>query len=156
VVGVWQPPPAAPRDSRSFTRRSRTTRAGFSTFSLAGLTAVDYLIDHLELEPTGCVTADGVPSVTPFENGRPRRHTRLFSRPDLDVTVLVAELFVPPTASPALADAIRLVETVATVYGFGIDPGPLEGFVAEVEQYYAGLAERLAEREASPHDRMYM
>jgi len=123
--------------------------------------------------------------VTPFENGRPRRHTRLFSRADLDVTVLVGELFVPPMASPALADAIvecgldssldvctyitpvhaqapdieaaiRLVETVAAVYDLGIDPAPLEAFAAEVEQYYAGLAERLEERDLSPDDRMYM
>lgn len=226
---------------------SDTLLAGVSAFGLAGLTAVDYLVDHLDLEVTGHVTVDGVPNVTPFENGRPRRHTRLFSRPDLDVTVLVAELLVPPNASPTLVDAIvewadsgstseavvlsgvpiahgpdehrtyyvatdgyrerrladepvqpmgrgfldgvnaslmqhgldspldvctyitpvharapdveaaiRLVETVATVYDFGIDPAPLEAFAAEVEQYYAGIAERLEEREVSPDDRMYM
>ena len=226
---------------------SETLLAGFSAFGLAGLTAVDYLVDHLDLEMTGHISVDGVPAATPFENGRPRRHTRLFSRPDLDVTVLVAELFVPPMASQALAGAIvewaesggaseavvlsgvpiahgpdehrtyyvatdgyrerrladdsvppmgrgfldgvnaslvergldssldictyitpvhaqapdieaaiRLVETVAAVYDVGIDAGPLEAFAAEIEQYYAGLAERLEEREISSDDRMYM
>ena len=67
---------------------STTVVAGFSAFGLAGLTAVDFLVDHLELEETGHLSAEYLPSITPFENGTPRHQTRLFSRPDAEYTVL--------------------------------------------------------------------
>lgn len=79
--------------------------AGVSQFGLAGLTAVDFLADHLELAETGHLIASGLPTLTPFEAGRPRHHTRLMSRTDLDVTVLLGELFVPPAAADGFADA---------------------------------------------------
>ncbi|WP_224449467.1 proteasome assembly chaperone family protein [Haloprofundus salilacus] len=109
---------------------SDTLLAGFSTFGLAGLTAVDYLVDHLELEERGHITADGLPAITPFENGRPRHHTRLFSRPDLDLTVLVSELFVPAAAGKTFSDAIldwtetAGVEEVAILSGVPVPHGP--------------------------------
>ena len=222
--------------------------AGFSAYGLAGLTAVDYLVDHLDLEPTGHVRTDGLPTITPFTNGRPRHPTRLFSRPDLDVTVLVGELFVPVQAGEAFANAVldwtetsgveevavlagvpiahapddhrtfyvatddyradrlvdrdvppmgsgfldgtnaalldrgiesplgvgvyvtpvhaqvpdveaavRLVETVESVYGLDVDSGPLREFAAQIERHYAELAERMERREdEQPDDRMYM
>jgi len=85
---------------------STTVVAGFSAFGLAGLTAVDFLVDHLDLEETGHLTADDLPSITPFEAGRPRHHSRLFSRPDLDVTVIVNELFLPTSVVDSFADAL--------------------------------------------------
>jgi uncharacterized protein len=85
---------------------SATVVAGFSAFGLAGLTAVDYLVDHLDLEETGHLTADALPSITPFEGGRPRHHSRFFSRPDLDVTVFVNELFVPAPAADQFVEAL--------------------------------------------------
>lgn len=222
--------------------------AGFSTYGLAGLTAVDYLVDHLELEVTGHVRSDGLPTITPFTNGEPRHPTRLFSRPDLDLTVLVGELFVPVQLGEAFANAIldwteaegvaeiavlagvpiahapddhrtfyvatedyradrlaegdvppmgsgfldgtnaallergiesslgaavyvtpvhaqvpdveaavRLVETVETVYDLEVDSGPLREFAAQVEKHYTELAERMKRREDDlPDDRMYM
>jgi len=244
---------ASPRRDPDFTitheaEPSETLLAGFSSFALAGLTAVDYLVDHLDLEEQGHLSAEGLPTVTPFEDGRPRHHTRLFSRDDLDVTILVGELFVPVGAGRAFADAIldwteangvrdvailsgvpiphgpeehrtyyiatddyreryladdpippmgrgfldgtnaaliergldsplgvctyvtpvhaqvpdveaaiRLVETVRSVYGLDVDAGPLEAFAGEVEQYYAELAERMQTRDDElPEDRMYM
>jgi uncharacterized protein len=230
------------------TQPSQTLLAGFSTFGLAGLTAVDYLVDHLDLEEQGHLTAEGLPAVTPFEEGRPRHHTRLFSRDDLDVSVLVGELFVPTTVGKPFANAvldwterndvedvavlagvpvphgpdehrtyyiatddyrrrrlegvdvppmgrgfldgtnaalverglesslgvgvfvtpvhaqvpdveaaIRLVETAERVYGLDVDSEPLEAFAAEVEQYYAELADRMQnQRDELPEDRMYM
>lgn len=45
---------------------------------------------------TGHVTAEGLPSITPFENGDPTHDTRLFSRDDLRLTLLKNELFVSP------------------------------------------------------------
>ncbi|MGM0606138.1 MAG: PAC2 family protein, partial [Halobacteriota archaeon] len=59
------------------------------------MTTVDYLVEDLDLEETGYISAAGMPTITPFEQGRPRHPTRLFSRSDLDLTVLVGELFVP-------------------------------------------------------------
>lgn len=50
---------------------SRALLCGFSSFGLAGLTAVDFIVDHLDLEQTGHLTVEGIPAVTPFEDGRP-------------------------------------------------------------------------------------
>lgn len=83
-----------------------TLLCGFASYGLSGLTAIDFLVDQLELTETGHVTAEGMPSITPFENGRPTHHTRLFSNPDLDLTLLKNELFVPPTLSGPFGEAI--------------------------------------------------
>ncbi|WP_458188526.1 proteasome assembly chaperone family protein [Haladaptatus sp. NG-WS-4] len=111
---------------------SETLIVGLSEFGLAGLTAVDYLIEQLDLEQTGHVTAEQLPAITPFENGRPRHHTRLFSRPDLDVTILVGELFVPVWAADSFASAVldwtgeNGVEEIAVLSGVPIPHGPEE------------------------------
>lgn len=226
-----------------------TVIAGFSQFGLAGLTAVDYLVDHLDFQQVGHITADQLPAVTPFENGRPRHHTRLFSHDEAELTVLVGELFVPVQAAKPFSDAllswteskgvdeiavlngvtlphapeehrvfyvgtddyrdhrlesvevpamgrgfldgtnaelmargmesdlrtavfvtpvhqqvpdieaaIRLLETVESVYGLDIDTGPLEEFATEVRSYYEDLTARLSEQADAemPEDRMYM
>ncbi|WP_323190290.1 PAC2 family protein [Halostella sp. PRR32] len=85
---------------------SETVIAGFSGFGLAGLTAVDYLADHLELEPQGHVRAEGIPSITPFEEGRPRHPTQILSRDGLDATLLLSELFVPVWAADSFGEAV--------------------------------------------------
>ncbi|KAB1193823.1 proteasome assembly chaperone family protein [Haloferax sp. MBLA0076] len=106
--------------------------AGFSSFGLAGLTAVDFIVDHLELEETGHLTVEGLPSVTPFLEGRPRHHTRLFSRPDIDVTILVGELFVPAESGAQFSNAIldwmegHGVGEIAVLNGIPIAHGPDE------------------------------
>lgn len=111
---------------------TETLLAGFSNFGLAGLTAVDYLVNHLELEETGHITAEQFPSITPFAEGRPRHHTRLFSRDDLDVTVLVGELFVPLWAAESFSNAVHdwLTATdtteTAVLSGIPIQHGPDE------------------------------
>ena len=221
---------------------AETLIAGFSTFGLAGLTAADYIVDHLALDERGHVTVDQLPTITPFENGTPRHHTRFFSRDDLDITGLVGDLFIPPFAaeafSTALLDwtaendvaevtvlsgipiphgpdghrvfyvgsedyqerrlagselppmtegfldgvnaslmqrgmesdlatgilttpvhsqgpdieaALRLIESVRTVYDVDIDTEPLEAFADEVRNYYEGLSQHLEATE--PQDR---
>lgn len=106
--------------------------AGFSSFGLAGLTAVDFLVDQLELAETGYVSTDALPAITPFEDGTPRHHTRLFSRPELDLTVLVNELFVPPWAADPFAEAIlewtdaNDVEEITVLSGVPVPHGPEE------------------------------
>lgn len=104
--------------------------AGFSQIGLAGLTAVDFVADHLDLAETGHVTANGLPTLTPFEEGRPRHHTRLLSRDDLDVTVMAGELFVPIGAAEAFSDAIldwvesNDVDEVVVLLGVPVPHGP--------------------------------
>jgi len=109
---------------------SATLLAGFSEFGLAGLTAANYLVEALDLEQTGHVTVEALPAITPFEDGTPRHHTRLFSRDDLDLTVLVGELFVPLSAAEPFTDAIfewmgpSPVEEVAVLSGIPVPHGP--------------------------------
>lgn len=80
--------------------------AGFSSFGLAGVTAANYLVDQRDLTETGHVTTGALPAITPFESGAPRHHTRLFSRPDFDTTVLANELFVPLWAADPFSEAV--------------------------------------------------
>lgn len=104
--------------------------AGFSQIGLAGMTAVDFLANNLDLEETGHVTASGLPTLTPFDEGRPRHHTRLFSRDDLDVTVMIGELFVPREAAKSFSDAIldwverNDVDEVVVLQGIPVPHGP--------------------------------
>jgi len=104
--------------------------AGFSSFGLAGLTAVDYLVDDLDLEETGHVRIEGLPSITPFAKGRPRHPIRLYSADDVDVTVLVAEQFVPPALGKLLSTAVldwtesAGVSEIAVLAGVPIPHGP--------------------------------
>lgn len=106
--------------------------AGFSNFGLAGLTAVDYLVDQLDIEQTGHVTADELPAITPFENGTPRHHTRFFGGEDSELTVLVGELFIPLSVAGAFGDAImewvtdRGVDEATVLSGVPIPHGPEE------------------------------
>ncbi|QLG62761.1 proteasome assembly chaperone family protein [Halorarum salinum] len=112
------------------TEPAATVLAGFSGFGLAGLTAVDYLVDHLELEQTGHIRAEGLPTITPFQEGKPRYPTRLYSRSDLDVTVLVGELLVPVPIAEPFSNAIldwtgsKGVEEIAVLSGVPFPHGP--------------------------------
>ena len=111
---------------------SDTLVAGFTQFGLAGLTAANYLTEQLGLEEVGHVAVEQLPAVTPFENGTPRHHTRLFSKPDLDVTVLLGELFVPPDAAGPFGQAVleytqaEGVEEVVVLSGVPMAHGPQE------------------------------
>jgi uncharacterized protein len=102
---------------------------GFSEYGLAGLTAANYLVEALDLTESGHVTAEELPTITPFEDGRPRHHTRLFSREGSGVTVLVGELFVPPAAATPFADAVvewasDEVDELVVLSGVPIAHGP--------------------------------
>ncbi|WP_225336550.1 proteasome assembly chaperone family protein [Halomicrobium urmianum] len=117
--------------------------AGFSSFGLAGLTAVDFLTDQLDLEETGYISTEALPSITPFENGTPRHHTRLFSRSDLDITLLVNELFVPPWAADPFAKSVlewtdtNTVQEITILSGIPLPHGPQEHqvFYVATEDY---------------------
>lgn len=111
--------------------------AGFASLGLAGLTAADYLVDQLELVETGHVTAAGLPTITPFEEGVPHHPTRLFSREDMDVTVLVGELFVPTVAGEALSNAVLDWTRRAEIQDIAVLSGtPMIHSHAEHRTYY--------------------
>jgi len=73
---------------------------------MANLTAVDYLVQHREAPEIGYVDSEDVPAMTPVQDGRPRRHTRLFDLPGTEVTVLLGELFIPVWAARGFVDAV--------------------------------------------------
>ncbi|UPV74321.1 PAC2 family protein [Halorussus limi] len=109
-----------------------TLVAGFSQSGLAGLTAVDYLVDHLDFEEVGHITADQLPAITPFENGQPRHHTRVFSHEGAGLSVLVGELFVPAWAAQQFGEAVlewteaEGIEEVTVLNGVTIPHAPEE------------------------------
>ncbi|WP_254545055.1 proteasome assembly chaperone family protein [Halomarina pelagica] len=121
---------------------TETLLCGFSEFGLAGLTAADYLVKQLDLEQTGHVAAEGLPAITPFSEGAPRNHTRLFSRDGLDLTVLVGELFIPVGMAKPFADAVldwaeEEIAEVAVLSGVPVAHGPDEhrAFYIATEDY---------------------
>lgn len=67
----------------------------FPEASMAALSATQHVIATLDLDEVGHVSADGLPAITPYSEGRPYHHTRLFSAPEVGVTVLTSELPVP-------------------------------------------------------------
>jgi uncharacterized protein len=109
---------------------TETLIAGFAEYGLAGLSAADYLRKELDLEQTGHIAVDQLPAVTPFEDGTPRHHTRLFSKPGLDITIVVGELFVPAHAAEPFGNAIleytesNAVEEVVVLSGVPTAHGP--------------------------------
>ncbi|WP_276272084.1 proteasome assembly chaperone family protein [Haloarcula litorea] len=83
-----------------------TLVVGFTEYGLAGLTAVDYLTDRLPMEEVGYLAGAGPPSITPFEAGQPRHHTRVCVDDESSLGVVVGERLVPPTEAAAFADAV--------------------------------------------------
>ncbi|MBX0294401.1 proteasome assembly chaperone family protein [Haloarcula nitratireducens] len=79
---------------------------GFSEYGLAGLTAVDYLIDQLSMTQVGHLEGGGPPLITPFENGVPRHHTRVYAHADASLGVVISERFVPVQTAEPFADAV--------------------------------------------------
>ena len=133
---------------------------GMSEFGLAGLTAVEYLVDTFDLEETGHIATEGLPAITPFENGTPRHHTRLFSGRE-DFAVLVGELFVPLGATQHFADAISKwlssndVSEVTSLSGVPVAHGPDDhvAYYVASEDYRAA---RLTDTEIRPMGRGFL
>lgn len=133
---------------------------GFSEFGLAGLTAVEYLVDQLDLEETGHIAVTGLPAITPFENGTPRHHTRIFGGRD-DFAVLVGELFVPLVGAHMFAEAIlewladHDVEEVTSLSGVPIAHGPDDhvAYYVASEDYQAA---RLTDVDVRPMGRGFL
>ena len=140
---------------------AETIIAGFSAYGLAGLTAADYLVTQLGLEETGYVTINALPTITPFADGSPRHHTRLYSRSDLDVTVLVNELLVPRWAADPFASAVvewlheHGVNEISLLFGIPVvhQPGEHDVFFVATDDY---RTHRLAETDFAPMGRGFL
>lgn len=140
---------------------SNAVVAGIANPGFAGLTAADFLVDALDLEQTGYITVDQLPEITPFEEGVPRHHTRLFSRDDVDLTVLTGELFVPQYASTPFTDAVTEwmeatgVAEVAMLNGVPVAHGPDDHrtFYVATDDYRRA---RLADADVPPMPNGYL
>jgi uncharacterized protein len=94
---------------------------------VAGLTALDYLVEHVETAQIGHVSTRGLPDLTPFTDGQPRRPVRVYDAADSEVTLLGSEVFIPVGVAELFADAVAEwageagVETVTVLHG-GIFP----------------------------------
>ena len=108
---------------------------GLSEFGMAGLTAINHVKDALGLEETGHISAPGLVSITSFEEGKPRHHTRFFSGDNY--SLLVGELFIPPFATTAFSKSVlewcRENEVEEIVFLTGI---PVQHSEAEHDAYY--------------------
>jgi uncharacterized protein len=109
-----------------------TLVVGQAHLGMAGVTAADYLVRHLDARQVGRVEAADLPAVAPFEDGVPRHHSRLYALPDPGLTVLVGELFVPVGAARSYAEALldwtegRGIEEVVVLHGVPFPHGPDE------------------------------
>lgn len=123
-----------------------TLVVGFSEIGLAGLTAVDYLADAREMAAAGHLSVDELPAITPFTEGRPRNHTRVYEG-ERGFAVLVGELFIPLSAAPALADELldwaesTGVEEIAILSGVPVAHGP-----DQHDTFYVATADYQAKR----------
>ncbi|MBP1954498.1 uncharacterized protein J2752_001410 [Halarchaeum rubridurum] len=105
---------------------------------LAGVTAADYLVRHLDATRAGRVSTDALPAIAPFEAGVPRHHSRLYTLDDAPLSVLVGELFVPVGAARSYADALLSwaetegIDEIAVLHGVPFAHGPDEHAVFHV------------------------
>lgn len=79
---------------------------GLANPGVVGLTVLDHVVHEFDAEQIGHVRTRNVATVTPFADGRPRRPIRLYAVPELDATVVLAEIAVSPVAAEAFAEAL--------------------------------------------------
>jgi uncharacterized protein len=132
------PDPTFEMDVQSETPSGETLLVGLSNLGMAGVTAADYLVRHLDSEQVGHVRAHNFPAITPFQNGEPRHPMRLYTLEDTALSVLLGELFVPVWATHPFTDALlewissAAVEEIAVLHGVPFPHGPEEHAVFHV------------------------
>ncbi len=98
--------------SRSFTVNcpdvdsGQTLLVGLAAPGMASLTAVSHIVDSVESTEIGHISPAELPAITPFEDGIPRHHTRLYDLDNTDIVVLLSELFVPPFAARPFVEQV--------------------------------------------------
>jgi len=100
-----------------------TLLVGMAGVGVAGLTATDYLVSHVESAQSGYVKTQHLADITPFTEGEPRHPIRLYSATDFDITVLISEVFLPAWSADLLTDALvdwidtQEFEEITILYG---------------------------------------
>lgn len=84
----------------------QTLLVGLASPGMASLTAVTQIVDSHESTEIGHVAPAELPAITPFEEGVPRHHTRLYDLDGEDMVVLLSELFVPPWAARPFVEEV--------------------------------------------------
>jgi uncharacterized protein len=132
------PDPTFEVSVRSDQPTGKTLLVGLSHLGMAGVTATDYLIKHVDSEQIGHVAAKNFPAITPFQDGEPRYPTRFYNLEETALSVLVGELFVPVWAAQPFTDALiewvdsTTIEEVAVLHGVPFPHGPEEHTVFHV------------------------
>lgn len=117
---------------------SDTLVVGQSHLGMAGVTAVDYLVRHLDSSQIGHVAPAELPGIAPFEDGVPRHHSRIYDLEAYDLSVLVGELFIPIGGARAFTDALVSwaesagVSEIVVLHGVPFPHGPEEHEVFHV------------------------
>lgn len=130
-------------------RPGDTLVLGLASPGMAGLTAADYLVRHLESEVIGAVVPHGLPAIAPFEAGVPRHPTRLYDLAGSSLSVLVGELSVPPSVAGPFVEAViewataAGIEELAVLHGVPFPHGEHEHAVYTVAT--AGYRDRRLE-----------
>ena len=62
---------------------------------MGAISANQYLIEQLGLTESGSIRAEGIAAITPFADGRPYHHTRLFTSHDVGCSIVISELPIP-------------------------------------------------------------
>ncbi|MFC6976769.1 proteasome assembly chaperone family protein [Halomicroarcula sp. GCM10025709] len=132
-----------------------TLLVGQANPGMAGVTAVDHLVRHLDATLIGHVAPNDLPAIAPFEDGVPRHHGRLFTHTGADMTILIEELFVPVGAGRGYVDALldwiepSAVDEITVLHGVPFPHGPEEHDVFSVATP-AYRDRRLADSSLSP------
>ncbi|MFB6073866.1 MAG: proteasome assembly chaperone family protein [Haloarculaceae archaeon] len=123
-----------------------TLLVGQATLGMAGVTAADYLVRHLDTVEVGHLRPGDLPAIAPFEEGVPRHHGRLYDVEGTELAALVEELFVPVGVARPYAEALfewihgNDVEEIVVLHGVPFPHGPEEHEVFHVAT--AGYRER--------------
>jgi len=103
---------------------------GLASPGMAGLTTANQIVKSVESREIGSISPTELPGITPFEDGTPRHHTRLYDLVGTDVIVLVGELFVPAWAARSFADSLLAwsseagVSEIAVLHTIAYPHGP--------------------------------
>ncbi|WP_254272534.1 proteasome assembly chaperone family protein [Haloarcula marina] len=125
-------------DTPSGTGTDNTLVLGQAHIGMASVTAVDYLVRHLPSTQIGRLSATELPGIAPFEEGKPRHHSRFYTLDETELTVLIEELFIPVTSARSYTDALldwvtdQSIEEIVVLHGVPFPHGPEEHEVFHV------------------------
>ena len=108
----------------------QTLLVGLASPGMAGLTTATQIVRSVESREIGSISPTELPAITPFEDGTPRHHTRLYDLVGTDLIVLVGELFVPAWAARSFADSLLAwsneagVSEIAVLHTIAYPHGP--------------------------------